>query len=1051
MKLIVAFCFCFQCSFKMYNLEAYRKSNNRSMNESILDALMKLFAIIVDEQKVGFEMAARDVVANYLEKQFSKEWIERYLEDFDRFLQDSHCNDESQVCVTNKHYQVEDICSSLVEEVEQEQKVWLMLQLLEFIDDTEFTGPEELDLVKTVSKCFKISKREFGASHQFILGNEYSIPFNENLLLIDSNNKFEHEVVKHLYSEKLRGRIFILHLESTNTFLMKYFGEYNLFLNGHNVKIDRPYILSFGSVIRSPRIDPIYYSQISSIFIERKNLSDIRLVARNIEFKFPGSNNGLHPVSIEMESGQLVGVMGGSGTGKSTFLNVLNGNLPLKQGNIYINGYDLHENTEALEGVIGYVPQDDLLMEELSVYENLYYNAKLCFDESSATKIEQIIDETIEKFDLVEARDLKVGDPINKVLSGGQRKRLNIALELMREPSILFVDEPTSGLSSMDSEKVMLLLKRQVLKGKLVICNIHQPSSDIFKLLDKLVIMDQGGKVIYIGNPIDAVVYFKTQSHYVKADESECLSCGNVNSEQILRIVEARMMNEYGKQIRKRKRSSEEWYELYQENIESKSHIRKPSRKKSLPNNFFSIPKRLDQLRIYLSRDIKAKLSNRQYMLITLLEAPLLAVILGYFTKYISGEDGNSSYIFAQNENIPSFIFMAVVVALFLGLIISAEEILHDRRMMKRESFLNLSRFSYLNSKVIIMLIISAIQSLLFVFFANFILEIKGLTWEYWLVLYSAASCANLIGLNLSAGLNTVVAVYVSIPFILVPQLLFSGVIVNFNKLHPSITTQRYVPIVGDLMTSRWAYEALIVEQFKDNHFQKQFFTYEQKMSEASFRSSFLIPKIKDIYHKWLREEQEEDYALLKNEFLKLARVYEQREKIEFSRMSLRHSKEKLENWLERIRQANIVEYNAESRKRDEAYNLLVKKSGSGAKLFEEKEKYHNDAVAQIAKNRRELKKLIRYDNELVQLKDPIFQSPIYKHGRAHFFAPQKRIGNYLIDTFWFNVMIIWMTSILFYFSLYFDLLRKLLELIEILWMKILPEGDFRIARKRQS
>ena len=623
------------------------------MNESILNALMQLFAIIVDEQKVGFEMAARDVVAQYLEKQFSKEWLERYLDNFDGYLKESYYDNGNKDSLLNKHKQVAHVCLKLVEEVEQEQKVWIMLQLLEFIDDTEFTGPEELDLVKTVSKSFKIPKDEFEYSRQFILGDEYTIPFNEYLLLIDANENFDHEVVKHIYNPKLRGRLFILRLESTNTFLMKYFGEYNLFLNGHNVKLDRAYIVSYGSVIRSHRIDPIYYSQISSVFIKRKHLSDIQFVAKDIEFKFPGSSNGLYPVSFQMQSGQLIGVMGGSGTGKSTLLNVLNGNLPLKQGNIYINGYDLHIDKDKLEGVIGYVPQDDLLVEELTVYENLYYNARLCFDNTSEEKIEEIIDATIEDFDLVEARDLKVGDPINKVLSGGQRKRLNIALELMREPSILFVDEPTSGLSSMDSEKVMLLLKRQVLKGKLVICNIHQPSSDIFKLLDKLVMMDQGGKVIYFGNPIDAVVYFKTRSHYVKADESECLTCGNVNSEQILRIVEARMMNEYGKQIRKRKRSSDEWYELYQENIESKTPVKKPKRKKRLPENYFNIPMRWDQLKIYLSRDVKSKISNKQYVLITLLEAPLLAVILGYFTKYISGTDlDQNAYVFSQNENI---------------------------------------------------------------------------------------------------------------------------------------------------------------------------------------------------------------------------------------------------------------------------------------------------------------------------------------------------------------------------------------------------------------
>lgn len=1022
------------------------------MNESVLNALMRLFAIIVDEQKVGFEIAARDVVAHYLEKQFSKELLERYLDNFDRYLKESYYENGNRESIRDKHKQVEQVCSKLVEEVGQEQKMWIMLQLLEFIGDSEFTGPEELDFVKTVAKIFKIPNEEYDYSRQFLLGTEFSIPFNQYLLMIDANENFEHEVVKHIFSPRLRGRILILHLESTNTFLMKYFGEYNLFLNGHNVKLDRAYILPFGSVIRSNRIDPIYYSQVVSVFIERKNLSDIRFVANNIEFRFPGSNNGLYPVSFSFSSGQLIGVMGGSGTGKSTLLNVLNGNLPLKQGNIYINGYDLHADKDKLEGVIGYVPQDDLLVEELTVYENLYYNAKLCFDNISEEKIGEIINETIESFDLVEARNLKVGDPINKVLSGGQRKRLNIALEMMREPSVLFVDEPTSGLSSMDSEKVMLLLKRQVLKGKLVICNIHQPSSDIFKLLDKLIIMDHGGKVIYFGNPIDAVVYFKTQSHYVKPDESECLTCGNVNSEQILRIVEARMMNEYGKQIRKRKRSSQEWYELYKTKIESINPVKIPKRKRLIPQNYFSIPKRLQQLKIYLSRDVKAKISNKQYVLITLLEAPLLAVILGYFTKYIGGtETDPNAYVFAHNENLPSYVFMSVVVSLFLGLIISAEEILHDRRIMKRESFLNLSRFSYLNSKVIVMLTISAIQSLLFVLIANNILEIHGLTWQYWLVLYTASACANLIGLNLSSALNTVVAVYVSIPFILVPQLLFSGVIVNFTKLHPTITSQKYVPLVGDLMTSRWAYEALMVEQFRSNEFEKQFFSFDQNMSEVSFRSSFLIPAIKQHLHEWKGSANPEQFELIKLELIKLSEFFTLPQQIELTPEGLRNSSEEVDLWLEKIKQSSWALYKDQSKKRDEAFSNLIQRFGDKNKFFEFKQKYHNDAIEQIVLNRRELNKVVESKGELIQLKDPIFQVPHNRCGRAQLYASQKRVGNYLIDTYWFNIIVIWLTSIVFYFGLYFDVLRKVLNLIEIFWIRILPEGDFRITRKRQK
>ncbi|MFA8433246.1 MAG: ATP-binding cassette domain-containing protein [Marinifilaceae bacterium] len=1032
------------------------------MNEAVLNGLMKLFAIIVDVHKVGFEVAARDVVAQYLEKQFSKEWLARYLDDFDRYMKEYHELDLLENAVQVNHEKISEICAEMVEEMEQEQKVWLMLQLIEFVGDSEFTGPVELDYVKTVARSFNIEQDEFENSRQFILGDQYSIPFNHRLLIIDSNEEFEHEVVKHIYNPHLRGRILVLRLSSTNTFLIRYFGEYNLFLNGHNVKVNRTYLFALGSVIRSPRIDPVYYSQVAGQFIQSKTAARIHYVADEIEFRFKGSMDGLHRFSFMAESGQLIGIMGGSGTGKSTLLNVLNGNLPLYNGQITINGYDLHRDKEHLDGVIGYVPQEDLLIEELTVYQNLYYNAKLCFEGFSEERIEEQIAEVIEKFDLVEARDLKVGDPLNKILSGGQRKRLNIALELMREPSILYVDEPTSGLSSMDSEKVMNLLKRQVLKGKLVMCNIHQPSSDIFKLLDKLIILDQGGRVIYFGNPVDAVVYFKSMSHYVKPDESECPSCGNVNSEQILRIIEARMMNEYGKQIRKRKRSPQEWEGMYREKIEAVNPIRKPRRKLRLPQNFFNIPQRFKQFQIYINRDLKAKLSNRQYMVITLMEAPLLAVILGYFTKYISGtaEDPNA-YVFGTNENLPAYLFMAVVVALFLGMIISAEEIIHDRRIMKRESFLNLSRFSYLNSKVLVLMGISAIQTLLFVLLANHILEIKGLTFEYWAVLFTASTCANLIGLNLSAALNTVVAVYVSIPFILVPQLLFSGVIVDFTKLHRRITTQEYVPIVGDLMTSRWAYEALVVEQFRDNRFEKYFFPYEQQMSEASYKASYLVPELEQELKETNRllsnghsDRVDSHLKLLNRELPKLLQYQEFEGGKEKLLLSVDVLKEEgiapLQAWLEQVKRNCWYRYNRASRQRDAAYEKMSIRMGGEQATFELKQDYYNEALANLVLNRQGVNKIINYEGKLIQAKDPIFRIPENRFGRGHFYAPFKRVGNWLISTFWFNLLVIWLTSIFFYIALYFDWLRKLNQTLEFVWLRIIPEGEFRIKLKRQ-
>lgn len=168
-------------------------------------------------------------------------------------------------------------------------------------------------------------------------------------------------------------------------------------------------------------------------------------------------------------------------------------------------------------------------MEDLTVFENLYYNAKLCFDGLSDYKLNKMVVSTLKDLGLHEIKNLKVGSPLNKKISGGQRKRLNIALELIREPSVLFVDEPTSGLSSRDSENIMDLLKELALKGKLVVTVIHQPSSDIYKMFDKLFILDTGGYPVFYGNPIDAIGYFKSQINDVTSEEVECFNCGNVN------------------------------------------------------------------------------------------------------------------------------------------------------------------------------------------------------------------------------------------------------------------------------------------------------------------------------------------------------------------------------------------------------------------------------------------------------------------------------------------------------------------------------------------
>src|SRR5258708_3156406 len=355
--------------------------------------------------------------------------------------------------------------------------------------------------------------------------------------------------------------------------------------------------------------------------------------------------------------------MGASGAGKSTLLHVLNGNEKPSKGQVLINGIDIHREPGKIEGVIGFVPQDDLLIEDLTVYQNLYFASKLCFSHLNEDEIDFLVLKTLDDLGLNEAKDLKVVSPLEKTISGGQRKRLNIGLELLREPAVLFVDEPTSGLSSRDSENIIDLLKELSLKGKLVFAVIHQPSSDIFKMFDRLVILDTGGYQIYYGNPVDAVIYFKKNINMVNSDEGECHTCGNVNPEQIFNIIETKVINEFGNFTNKRKFSADQWNKVFQEKIKLLS----VARQNETPHSTLRIPNWIKQTHLFGLRDVLSKLSNTQYLVINLLEAPALAFILAFIVKYYNSDDQlNPGYIFNKNLNMPAYFFMSVIVALFM-------------------------------------------------------------------------------------------------------------------------------------------------------------------------------------------------------------------------------------------------------------------------------------------------------------------------------------------------------------------------------------------------
>jgi ABC-type multidrug transport system ATPase subunit len=768
----------------------------------------------------------------------------------------------------------------------------------------------------------------------------------------------------------------------------------------------------------------------------------------NLEYRFKGGTVGIHHMSFKEESGRMVGIMGASGAGKSTLLGVLNGISDPYDGEVLINGISIHKEKEKIKGLIGYVSQDDLLIEELTVFENLYYNAKLCFDNLTEEEIILRVDSVLKNLGLYEIRNIQVGSPLNKKISGGQRKRLNISLELIREPAIMFLDEPTSGLSSRDSENILDLLKELARKGKLLFIVIHQPSSEIFKMFDKLIILDTGGYLIYNGNPVDSIEYFKRKIEQANYNESECYVCGNVNPEQIFNIVETKVFTESGQPTETRRISPEDWSNLYKE--EKKEDRREPGG--SIPEINFKTPNKFKQLIVFTKRDILSKIADTQYLLITLLEAPILAFFLAFLIRYFDESIKNPHYTLYDNSNLPIYIFMSVIVAIFMGLTVSAEEIIKDRKILKREAFLNLSWNSYLMSKVFVQFAISAIQAFTFVLIGNGITEIKGMMFEYWLVLFSCWAGANMLGLVISDSFKAVVTIYILIPFLVIPQIILSGVMVKFEKLNPNISSPVSIPIYGEFITARWGYEALAVKQFMNNNYEKPFYLFEKEMSKATFKKDYWNVEIKgaldniiNSLDKGVRDKEFRDNLLLVSNEIKKQLVLTPDIKFEFTdQITPDKITPDIANaaiaYVESIRKLYVNLYNDASNRKEALKSRLAGENLQ--KFLKLRDSYFNKSLEEFVKDKNETTKTIIYKGELVQKLDPVFMDSKYKLIRAHFYAPEKQVFGMKVDTYVVNVIVLWIMTFLLYLALYFRLLKKLLDSGEDIFGKKIKNSD---------
>lgn len=945
------------------------------MNETILNGLLNLFAIFASSVRIEREQASR-AVHSYLSSHFGvrshKEYIELY-----NALRDMY---DDSLFALDKEQIVRNICEQMKVKLRAEEQLLLLIRFVEFAYTNSKEADEHMALFRLVADIFAIPQDEFDDSLAFITGRP-----SASLLTISGEDETDGN---HIWRKGMEGIIRVFFIRRFDKQIFTYHGCGQVFMNDIPLSPDMFYAWQHSSVLKGPLFLPVYYSDLLTVFNKNEKKEIVRLAGRDIDFTFKNSHNGLHNFSFNLESGQLVAIMGGSGVGKSTLLGIMNGNIRPDQGTITVNGHPL-ESPEARR-LIGFVPQDDLLIEELTVYQNLLYTARLCFACLSDQEIGERVDTVLKELGLEEIKDLEVGSPIRKTISGGQRKRLNIALELIREPAILYLDEPTSGLSSSDSEKVIILLKEQTHRGKLVVVNIHQPSSEIYKLFDRLWLLDKGGYPIYDGNPIEAITYFKQAAKYTDPDISVCSACGNVNPELILNIIDSKKIDDSGNQTDIRKFTPEEWHEEYLRSRPSFS----PVSEEELPENLQKKPSWFKQFMIFLERNIRTKLANKQYLAITLLEAPLLALIVALLTRYVDGGE----YALLTNKNFVSYIFMAVIVVTFMGLSISAEEIIKDRTILKREHFLRLSRSSYLTSKMIYLLFISGLQSFLFIAVGNAIIGVGGeMFFIWWSVLWATSFLANLTGLILSQTMSSVVAIYITIPLLLIPQILLCGLVIKFDDLNTRASDENIVPLIGEIIPSRWAFEALMVEQFCDNAYNRTYFPIEKEKYLAQYYENVHLPEVRTLAEQIATADDPGKRKTVENELAVLARA---------ARIEPRTEGENYLSYLDKV--AAALHQRAHN---FTAYLDQVQREQSNEKgaewLTEQKKAHHNMAIEDLVMGTGSRHLYKETNNRIYPLVGTVYVEPDNRWGRAAFYSHEKNWGGFYFSTYKFNLLVI--------------------------------------------
>jgi ABC transport system ATP-binding/permease protein len=842
---------------------------------------------------------------------------------------------------------------------------------------------------------------------------------------IESNAPRQRENYSIFEADGFKGYILVMFVDQIKSYVIRCMMHPGQFFDEETRLQCRFRLIEPGHELSVKGVSILTYSDLKSRFLQFQEKRGLSLVVDQVQYKSSSGTKEVHSFITSETTGQLIGIVGKEGVGKSTLLKLLAGKIKPDTGTIYINGYDLWKNKYLLKGTIGYVPEEDLLYEELTVSDNLTLTARMYYSNLSARELDARVNSVLSRLDLLELKHVVVGGILSKHIQPGQRRMINIALELLREPQILLVDNALSGLGMADAAKVIKILHDYSFKGNLVITTISQADSLTFRFFDKIWILDEGGIAVYNG-PVKGAAGYLSKNLKLAYHEAQ-----DVDPSQLLDLVNYKLPDKEG-HVWKRVCEPKDWHDLYLRDMVLRQD--RTVAKSMLPARMLKIPNLEVQFLIFSIRNFKCKFSRLNDIIRTLITGPAIAVLIGLaFRIKVQG-----TYTYADNENIPLYLFLSVVVAIFLGLVLSAGEILKERNMLEKEEYLEFSRFSYINSKIMYLFPVIALQTFLYVLTGNLILGIQNMVVFYWLVLFSAACFGVLFGLTCSGSVQNADVLYKRIlPFVIALQLILGGGIIPYERMN--LGSGKYTPILADFMVARWGYEALAVKQFTDNEYEKLVYDADKNLSQVSFFSSYVIPKMQESLILCLRTDDEDSVSLytglLKNEMLKI-RSFPDIFPFEFvNDLGDLKKKENLaveaHDYLTYLNLRFFDQYQKLARQKSFLLDSLNKTLGKKTLAAIHRDNF-NHALENVVTNKNYGLPYVWIGKELVRTRENIYEEPSSNYGRAKLFTPKKQLNNQKTETIWFNISVIWLFTAVCYLLVLFNaasLVRRIVGL----------------------